>query len=89
MDRTYAVKGKEGKPMSTETERKVPLLLWPFWAIWRLLTLILNLTGRLIAVFLGLVLMIVGAILIITIVALPIGIPIAVIGFLMVLRGLF
>jgi hypothetical protein len=89
MDRTYAVKGKEGKPMSTETERKVPLLLWPFWAIWRLLTLILNLTGRLIAVILGLVLMIVGAILIITIVALPIGIPIAVIGFLMVLRGLF
>ena len=75
--------------MSSETERKVPLLLWPFWAIWRLLTLILNLTGRLIAVILGLALMIVGAILIITIVALPIGIPVAVIGFLMVLRGLF
>jgi hypothetical protein len=75
--------------MSSETERKVPLLLWPFWAIWRLLTLILNLTGRLIAVILGLVLMVVGAILIITIVALPIGIPVAVIGFLMVLRGLF
>lgn len=75
--------------MSSETERKVPLLLWPFWAIWRLLTLILNLTGRLIAVILGLVLMVVGAILIITIVALPIGIPVAVIGFLMVMRGLF
>jgi hypothetical protein len=75
--------------MSSETKRKVPLLLWPFWAIWRLLTLILNLTGRLIAVVLGVVLMIVGAILIVTIVALPIGIPIAVIGFLMVLRGLF
>ena len=75
--------------MSSETERKVPLLLWPFWAIWRLLTLILNLTGRLIAVILGLVLIIVGAILIITIVALPIGIPVAVIGFLMVMRGLF
>lgn len=75
--------------MSSETKRKVPLLLWPFWAIWRLLTLILNLTGRLIAVVLGLVLMIAGAVLIITIVALPIGIPIAVIGFLMVLRGLF
>ncbi|MEJ2262010.1 MAG: hypothetical protein P8X95_01095 [Anaerolineales bacterium] len=75
--------------MSSETERKVPLLLWPFWAIWRLLTLILNLTGRLIAVILGLALMIVGAILIITIVALPIGIPVAVIGFLMVMRGLF
>ncbi|HZD56087.1 MAG TPA: hypothetical protein VE136_05160 [Anaerolineales bacterium] len=75
--------------MSSETKRKVPLLLWPFWAIWRLLTLILNLTGRLIAVVLGVALMIVGAILIVTIVALPIGIPIAVIGFLMVLRGLF
>lgn len=70
-------------------DKKVPLLLWPFWAIWRLLTLILGLTGRLILVLIGLALLIVGAILIVTIIAIPVGIPLAVIGFLLVLRGLF
>ncbi|MBU0493092.1 MAG: hypothetical protein KKA73_25600 [Chloroflexi bacterium] len=43
--------------MVEQQQDKVPLLLWPFWAIWRLLTLILGLTGRLVAVVLGLVLM--------------------------------
>ncbi|MGZ7242372.1 hypothetical protein ACXWPN_09685, partial [Streptococcus pyogenes] len=59
----------------THKERRVPILLWPFWAIWRLLALILGLTGRLVAAVLGLVLMIVGLILTITILAAPIGIP--------------
>jgi hypothetical protein len=70
-------------------DKKVPLLLWPFWAIWRLLTFLLGLTGRLILVLIGLALLIVGAILIVTIIAIPVGIPLAVIGFLLVLRGLF
>jgi hypothetical protein len=62
-------------------ERPVPLLLWPFWAIWKLLALILGLTGRLIAAILGLVLMIVGVILTITVVGAVIGIPLIVFGF--------
>jgi len=74
--------------MSPE-KRKVPLLLWPFWALWRLLAFIIGLTGRLVAIVLGFALMIVGAILIVTIVALPIGIPVVIFGFLLLLRGIF
>lgn len=71
------------------SQRRVPLLLWPFYAIWRFLAWIVGLTGRLIAILLGIVLMIVGLIVSLTIVALPIGIPLIIFGFLLVLRGLF
>ncbi|NIW48358.1 MAG: hypothetical protein GWN30_27495, partial [Gammaproteobacteria bacterium] len=50
------------------TAEQVPWYLWPFWAIWRLLTWIVRLTGRLIAILLGLVMIIVGAVLSITVV---------------------
>jgi len=70
-------------------ERRVPLLLWPFWAIWRLLAIILGLTGRLVAAIVGLVFMIVGLILTITVLAAPIGIPLIIFGFLLIIRGFF
>jgi hypothetical protein len=69
--------------------RRVPLLLWPFWAIWRLLAWIVGLTGRLIAAVLGLVLMIAGLMISFTIVGLPIGIPLILFGFLLMIRGFF
>ena len=76
--------------MSTTVESKsVPWYLWPFWAIWRLLTIIVELTGRLIAVVLGLVLMIIGTLISLTVIGAVIGIPMIIIGFLLVLRGLF
>jgi hypothetical protein len=76
--------------MSTSQKRKqVPLLLWPFYMLWRLLAWIVNLTGRALAILLGIVLMIAGIIISITIVALPIGIPLIVFGFLLVIRGLW
>ena len=64
-------------------------LLWPFKAIWSLLTLILNIIGRLFAVILGLLLMFVGIAFIFTIVGLPLGIPLAILGLLLMIRGLF
>ena len=76
--------------MSTTAESKtVPWYLWPFWAIWRLLTFIVELTGRLIAVVLGLALMVIGALVSLTVIGVVIGIPLIIIGFLLVLRGLF
>ena len=69
--------------------RPVPLLLWPFWAIWRLLALIVGLTGRLVAVILGIVFLIVGVLVSVTVVGAIIGIPLALLGFLLLLRGLF
>lgn len=71
------------------TEERVPWYLWPFYAIWRLITWIVRLTGRLIAIILGFALIIVGAVLCITVVLLPLGVPMIVFGFLLTMRGLF
>jgi len=75
--------------MAEKSERRVPWFLWPFVALWDLLALILKLTGRLIALVLGLVLMIVGLILTVTLIAAPVGVPLMVVGFLLALRSIF
>ena len=36
--------------MAENEERRIPWILWPFYAVWRLLTFILNITGRKIGV---------------------------------------
>ncbi|HUV26181.1 MAG TPA: hypothetical protein VMW34_02335 [Anaerolineales bacterium] len=71
------------------TTEQVPWYLWPFWAVWRLLTWIVKLTGRLIAIILGFAMIIIGAVLCITVILLPLGIPLIVFGFLLTMRGLF
>ncbi len=71
------------------SKSQVPILLWPFWALWRLVTLILELTGRLLAVVIGLVLVILGALISLTIVGALVGVPVALLGILLTLRGLF
>ncbi len=64
-------------------------IFWPFVALWNLLELILRLTGRLVAAILGLVLMIAGAVLCVTIIGTVIGIPLIAFGFAMMVRGFF
>lgn len=75
--------------MNEPGRRSVPILLWPFYAIWRLLTLILELTGRLLCAILGLVIMGAGVTLTMTLVAAPLGIPIVILGFMLIVRALF
>ena len=75
--------------MTDRHEGKVPVLLWPFYAVWRLLTFILEMTGRLLCAVLGLGLMAAGVAISITIVAAPIGVPLAAFGFLLTVRALF
>ena len=65
------------------------LLLWPFELIWRLVTLILGLTGRVVAVTVGLVLILAGALLTMTVVGAIVGIPMILVGLMLVARGLF
>jgi len=69
--------------------KKALIIFWPFIAIWNLLGLILKITGRLVAVVLGLVFMVSGVVLCFTIVGAIIGLPLAVFGFTMTIRGLF
>lgn len=69
--------------------RSTPWLLWPFVAVWGLVTWILRITGRLLAILLGLILMVVGVVVSLTIVGAILGVPLAILGFLLVMRGLF
>lgn len=70
-------------------EKRTPWFLWPFVALWRLLAFLLGLTGRLVLGVVGLVFMIAGLILTVTLIAAPVGIPLAVVGVLLVLRSIF
>ncbi len=65
------------------------ILLWPFVALWDLVTFILGLTGRLVGATIGLVLMIVGLLVSLTVVGAIVGIPLAIFGFLLMVRCLF
>jgi len=69
--------------------KKTPWYLWPFVALWKLVTGILMLTGRLVAVILGLVFILVGALLSATVIGAIVGVPLLLFGGLLVIRGLF
>ncbi len=74
----------------SDTEKKhVPWILWPFYAVWRIVTFVFELTGRIIAALIGLALMAAGVTITISVVAAPIGIPIVAFGFLLLVRALF
>ena len=75
--------------MNESTENQVPWILWPFYAIWKLLTFILNITGRIICAILGLLLMVAGVAISLSIIGAIIGVPLASFGFLLTVRALF
>ena len=75
--------------MNDSRNDRVPLLLWPFYAIWRLLTFVVELIGRVFCGILGLALMFAGIAITITVLAAPIGIPVAALGFLLLVRAIF
>ena len=68
---------------------KTPWFLWPFKALWDLVFWIISLTGRLVAVVLGVVFLIVGIILTVTVVGAIVGIPLGLFGLLLIVRGLW
>ena len=71
------------------TTRKIAWYQWPFVALWRLLTFILELTGRILGIVLGLVFVVVGIVISLTVVGAVIGIPLAIFGLMLMVRGLF
>ena len=75
--------------MPDNEERQIPWILWPFYAIWRIVTFILELTGRIICAIIGLALMAAAVAITISVVLAPIGIPIVAFGFLLLVRVLF
>ena len=75
--------------MTEHSKNRVHWLLYPFWLIWRLVIWIIEVTGRLVGAILGLVLMIVGVVLTITVVGAIVGIPLIIFGFMLTIRSLF
>lgn len=69
--------------------KKVSWVLWPFVAVWRLVTFILEMTGRFVAILLGIVLIAVGVLVSLTVVGAVVGVPLALFGLLLIFRGLF
>ena len=63
-------------------------LLWPFVALFRLVGGILVLGVRFIVMLLGMVFIFVGVLISLTIVGAIVGIPLALVGLLLVFRGL-
>lgn len=70
-------------------KRRIHWILRPFIALWKLLAGLIALTGRLTAVIIGAALMLTGGLVSLTVVGAVIGIPLAFLGLLIILRGLF
>jgi len=75
--------------MPQKHKMKYPLLLWPFVAVWNLLALAFSITGRLLMTIVGLALMVIGITLLVTAMSVPIGIPLSILGLILMLRGIF
>ena len=71
-----------------EEKRKIPFLLWPFWALFQLVLWILKLTGRLIGAVLGLAIVIVGVVLSITVIGAIIGVPLILLGLMLMIKAI-
>jgi len=69
--------------------QNTPWILWPFKALMDLIEGIIKLTGRLVAAVIGLAIMIVGVVLTILVITAPLGIPLIIFGFLLMVRGIF
>lgn len=64
-------------------------ILFPFFLLWSLICFLFELMGRLISGIVGFVLILLGVILTITIVGAFIGIPLFIIGTLLLVRAFF
>jgi len=68
---------------------RVPWILWPVVALWRLLSTLVRWTGRLVGIVFGLTLMALGLLLTLTIAGAIVGIPVGVVGLLITIKSLF
>ena len=74
--------------MGRSARETAPWIFWPIAAVWDLVAFVLSLTGRLVGAVVGLLLLVIGLALSITVILLPIGVPLAIVGFLLVLRSI-
>ncbi|MEZ4557508.1 MAG: hypothetical protein R2854_13840 [Caldilineaceae bacterium] len=77
--------------MSAQTDSsRVPWIFWPFVAIWRLLTGLLDLVGRLVLIVIGLTLGVIDVyVLSMTVIGAIVGVPLAILSLMLMVRGIF
>lgn len=74
---------------SLTLRHRTPWILWPFAVVWDLLAFFLVALGRVLTGITGFLLMAVGVIIALTVVGAPLGIPLAALGFLLLVRSVF
>lgn len=74
--------------MNAET-KKVPWFLWPFWLVFQLALIILKVTGRIMGVVIGLVFLIIGIGLTATQIGALLGIPLIILGIMLMVHPVF
>ena len=72
-----------------ETKRKVPLLLWPFYAMMQLVIWVLKVTGRLLGFLLGMAMIVVGIALSATVIGAILGVPLVILGGMLAFKSIF
>jgi len=75
--------------MARSARDTAPWIFWPFAAVLDLVAFVLRLAGRLVSGLIGLMLLVGGALLSFTIVGAPIGVPLAIVGLLLLVRAIF
>ena len=65
------------------------IVAFPFIALWRLFEFVVVATGRLLALVIGLVLLVVGGVLTLTVVGGILGVPLMIVGVLLLIRAIF
>ena len=75
--------------MTQAADSRIPWLAWPFVLLWRIVSFILRLTGRVICAVLGVAVTAIGVTLALSIVGAPLGIALAAFGILLIARALF
>ena len=75
--------------MSANAFQRTPVVLWPVVAAWKIITKLVALTGILIALLVGFVLMVVGVTLSMTVVGAVVGLPLLFIGVMITLRAIY
>lgn len=66
---------------------KLRRYLWPLIVLWKLVGAILSITGRFAGVIIGVVLMVMGFFVSLTVIGAIIGVPMMIFGLLLLLRG--
>lgn len=75
--------------MNDPVRERTPLLLLPFVLLWRLLGFVIVVTSRIVCALLGLALMFGGVALAMSVIGAPVGVPLSILGFLLLVRALF